>query len=103
MADIFPLVMSLCIVVQSSVFSLVGLVQSEPILFRGCGRIVQLIFPGRCFTSLHRRDVTDFCQQSGSVLSRSLYSDSKQPFDLFVELNSQLEIAGTHHVALSRS
>ena len=45
-AEVFPLVMSICIIIQGSIFALVGLAHPASIIFDGCSRIVQLVFPG---------------------------------------------------------
>ena len=42
----FPLIISISIVLQAILFISVQSSNTIPILFDGCGRIVQLIFPG---------------------------------------------------------
>lgn len=45
-AEMFPLIISGAVVLQNLIVIPVQGVNTDPILFRGCGRTVQLIWPG---------------------------------------------------------
>lgn len=101
-AEVFPLVMSVCIVIQGLIFAFVGLAHPASIIFHGCGRIVQLVFPGRSCNLKHFRSSRLPCQQSGSALSRSSFLGLRLHFDRSAGTNLRCEIAGTYLVAALR-
>ena len=65
-AEMFPLILSMSIILQAIVFISVQSSNTTPILFDGCGRIVQLIFPG---TRLARALVVYFAANVCSALA----------------------------------
>ena len=54
-AEMFPLIISGAVVLQNLIVIPVQGINTDPILFRGCGRTVQLIWPGMRQTKTLRR------------------------------------------------
>lgn len=89
----FPLIVSGAVVLQSIVVIPVQGLNTSPILFDGCVRTVQLVWPGMKGTE-YTENRANSDQPYGSHQSLTWYSVSKPRFELYDEIGFQPVIDG---------